>query len=41
VWNQILNPLLMTEIGDFSRFHTKKALAAFAGLDSPPNVLVK
>ena len=32
-----LNPQLMAEIGDIRRFHSKKALVAFAGLDSPPN----
>lgn len=32
-----LDPQLMAEIGDIQRFHSKKALVAFAGLDSPPN----
>lgn len=32
-----LGPQLMAEIGDIRRFHSKKALVAFAGLDSPPN----
>ena len=32
-----LGPQLMAEIGDVRRFHSKKALVAFAGLDSPPN----
>ena len=27
---------LMAEIGDVRRFHSKKALVAFAGIDSPP-----
>ena len=31
-----LGPQLMAEIGDVRRFHNKKALVAFAGLDSPP-----
>ena len=31
-----LGPQLMAEIGDVRRFHSKKALVAFAGLDSPP-----
>lgn len=32
----ILAPQLMAEIGDVTRFHSKRALTAFAGLDSPP-----
>lgn len=32
-----LGPQLIAEIGDVRRFHSKKALVAFAGLDSPPN----
>lgn len=32
-----LGPQLMAEIGNIHRFHSKKALVAFAGLDSPPN----
>jgi Transposase and inactivated derivatives len=32
-----LGPQLMAEIGDVRRFYAKKALIAFAGLDSPPN----
>ena len=32
-----LGPQLMAEIGNVRRFYTKKALVAFAGLDSPPN----
>ena len=31
-----LGPQLMAEIGDVRRFHSKKALVAFAGIDSPP-----
>jgi transposase len=31
-----LGPQLMAEIGDVRRFHSKKALAAFAGIDAPP-----
>ena len=31
-----LGPQLMTEIGDVRRFHSKKALVAFAGIDAPP-----
>lgn len=32
-----LGPQLMAEIGDVRRFYSKKALVAFAGIDSPPN----
>ena len=32
-----LGPQLMAEIGSIYRFHSKKALVAFAGLDSPPD----
>lgn len=32
-----LGPQLMAEIGDVRRFHSKKALVAFAGIDSPPD----
>ncbi len=32
-----LGPQLMAEIGDIRRFHSKKSLVAYAGLDSPPN----
>jgi transposase len=32
-----LGPQLMAEIGDVRRFHSKKALVAYAGIDSPPN----
>ena len=32
-----LGPQLIAEIGDIRRFHSKKSLVAFAGLDSPPN----
>ena len=31
-----LGPQLMAEIGDVRRFHSKKALVAFSGIDSPP-----
>lgn len=31
-----LGPQLMAEIGDVRRFHSKKALVAFAGIDPPP-----
>ena len=31
-----LGPQLIAEIGDVRRFHSKKALVAFAGLDAPP-----
>ena len=31
-----LGPQLMAEIGDVRRFRSKKALVAFAGIDSPP-----
>ena len=33
---KILGPQLIAEIGDVTRFHSKRALTAFAGLDSPP-----
>ena len=33
---QTLGPQLMAEIGDVRRFHSKKALVAFAGIDAPP-----
>ena len=33
----ILGPQLMAEIGDVRRFHSKKALVAFGGIDSPPH----
>ena len=32
-----LGPQLMAEVGDVRRFHSKKALVAYAGIDSPPN----
>jgi len=32
----ILGPQLMAEIGDVRRFHSKKALVAFASIDAPP-----
>ena len=32
-----LDPQLIAEIGDVRRFYSKKALAAYAGLDAPPN----
>jgi transposase len=32
-----LGPQLMAEIGDVHRFHSKKALVAYAGIDAPPN----
>ncbi len=31
-----LGPQLMAEIGDVRRFHSRRALVAFAGIDSPP-----
>ncbi len=31
-----LGPQLIAEIGDVLRFHSKKALVAFAGIDAPP-----
>lgn len=31
-----LGPHLMAEIGDVRRFHSKKALVAFSGIDAPP-----
>lgn len=33
---QKLGPQLMAEIGDVRRFHSKKALVAYAGIDAPP-----
>ncbi len=33
----ILGNQLIAEIGDVSRFHNKRSLVAFAGLDSPPH----
>lgn len=33
---QTLGPQLIAEIGDVRRFHSKKALIAFAGIDAPP-----
>jgi len=33
---KILCSQIIAEIGDVTRFHSKKALTAFAGLDSPP-----
>ena len=32
-----LGPQLIAEIGDVSRFYSKKALVAYAGIDAPPN----
>ena len=32
-----LGPQLMAEIGDVRRFHSKKSLVAYAGIDAPPN----
>lgn len=32
----VTGPMLMAEIGDVTRFRNKKALVAYAGLDSPP-----
>ncbi len=32
-----LSVLLIAEIGDISRFHSSKALIAYAGIDSPPH----
>lgn len=32
-----LAPRLIAEIGDIRRFHSKKALIAYAGIDSPPH----
>lgn len=31
-----LGPQLMAEIGDVRRYHSQKALVAFAGIDTPP-----
>ncbi len=33
---KVLAPQLMAEIGDTRRFHSRKAITAFAGLDSAP-----
>lgn len=32
----VLGPQLIAEIGDVRRFHSKKALVAYAGIDAPP-----
>ena len=32
---EVLGPQLIVEIGDVSRFRSKKSLVAFAGIDSP------
>lgn len=32
----VLAPQIIAEIGDVTRFHNKRALTAFAGLDAPP-----
>lgn len=32
----ILAPEIIAEIGDVTRFHNKRTLTAFAGLDAPP-----
>ena len=34
---EVLGPQLIAEIGDVSRFQSKKSLIAFAGIDSPAN----
>ena len=34
---EILGPQLIAEIGDVSRFRSKKSIIAFAGIDSPPD----
>lgn len=33
---KVLGPQLMAELGDTRRFHSRKAVTAFAGLDAPP-----
>lgn len=33
---EVLGPRLMAEIGDVSRFESRKSLVAFAGIDAPP-----
>lgn len=33
---RVLAPQLMADIGDTRRFHSRKAITAFAGLDAPP-----
>ncbi|MFZ2539705.1 MAG: transposase [Oscillospiraceae bacterium] len=33
---EILDPRIISEIGDATRFHSAKALVAYAGLDIPP-----
>ena len=33
---KVLAPQLIAEIGDTRRFHSRKAITAFAGLDAPP-----
>ena len=34
---EVLGPQLIAEIGDVSRFKSKKSIIAFAGIDSPPD----
>lgn len=34
---EVLGPQLIAEIGDVSRFRSKKSIIAFAGIDSPPD----
>lgn len=34
---EVLGPQLIAEIGDVTRFKSKKSLVAFAGIDSPPD----
>ena len=34
---EVLGTQLIAEIGDVTRFNSKKSLVAFAGLDSPPD----
>ena len=34
---EVLGPQLIAEIGDITRFKSKKSLVAFAGIDSPPD----
>lgn len=36
---EILAPQLIAEIGDVTRFHSRRALTVFAGLDAPAHQL--
>lgn len=36
---EVLAPKLIAEIGDVKRFHSGKALVAYAGIDAPPRII--